>query len=135
MFAAGGAANLCGVALQPRMLTTPAPLTHPNHVTPSSAPSAFGIPSATESPSAAPFTGTVTVLHENPSNPAIASAASTDRCCLIGVPPPIVTAPAADTWNCAAVPTASGAVSPLFPIEKFPLGNSVARAAPLFANK
>src|SRR5213596_3158188 len=135
MFAAPGAATLCGDALQPRMLTTPAPLTHPNQVIPSSDPRALGIPSATESPSVVPSTGTVTVLHENPSTPPNARIAINDRCCLIGVPPPIVTAPAADTWNCAVVPTASAAVSELFPMEKFPLGKSVTWATPLFVNK
>src|SRR5712671_1253941 len=100
-FAAAGAATLCDVALQPRMLTTPAPLTHPNHVTPSSDPTALGIPKTTESPSAAPFTGALRVLHDCAANPANASDAVVDTCCVMGVPPPIVTAPAEDAWNCA----------------------------------
>jgi hypothetical protein len=117
------------------MLTTPGLLTQPNQVSLSSDPSVLEIPKATESPSAAPFTVTFSVLHELPSSPGKSSDAVVDICCVIGVPPPIVTAPEGDTWNCPAVPTANGAVSELLPMEKLPLGNSVTRAAPLFANK
>jgi len=55
--------------MQARMLTTPGLLTQPNQVILSSDPSVLEIPKATESPSAAPLTATLSVLHELPSSP------------------------------------------------------------------
>jgi len=49
-------------------------------------------------------TGTVSVLHDLASNCGKSSDAVVDICCVIGVPPPIVTAPADDTWNCPCRP-------------------------------
>src|SRR5260370_10480635 len=97
------------------MLTTPAPLTQPNQVSPLIEANEFGMPSATVSPSTAPPTANESKLQEPGANCGRASDTVTDRCCLMGVPPPIVTAPAGVTWNCAAVPTASAAVSAMLP--------------------
>ena len=85
------------VILQARTLAESGALTYPNQVRPSIEASADGTPSATVSPSEAPTADTDTVWQEFAVKSAKETEPVTEICSIMGVPLPIVTAPALET--------------------------------------